>query len=113
MSTFQNKKNASEVHRIEMLRLATETLKGLPSNVTLDCWTSSLVVVKVNNFPIFRLLIDHKIGKSPVVTIRKDVQFLTEEDESVKKILVKQKKLYSETVIPEYLRMSEEIENIK
>lgn len=108
MSDFNKRLELETKQEKQMLKLAKSVLKGLPSNVTLECWTIGLVVVKIDNFSTLRLLIDWTIGKEPKLRIEKDVQCLSRKGEQLRKILTKQRKLYASTIIPEYLRMYEE-----
>lgn len=97
----------------EMLRVAIETLGVLPKNVTVSCWTTSLIVLEINRSSVLRLVIVDKINKEPVLRIEKDVQYLNAEEESLKKQIVKKKAHYSSIILPLYLKMKQEREQFK
>lgn len=108
MTDFLKRRELEMRQEKQILELAKSILKGLPNNVTLECWTIGLVVLKINNLSTLRLNIDWRIGKEPRLKIEKDVQFLSEEGERLRKVLVKQKEQYASTIIPVFLKMYEE-----
>ena len=110
IASLKKRQEVRNLHQKQMLELATNTLKGLPDNVKLECWTTSLIVIHIG-LSSLRLNIVWKIGKEPMLRIEKDVQFLCEEGEQVRKLLVKQKKNYASIIIPEFLKMTEIEEN--
>jgi hypothetical protein len=97
----------------EMLKVSIEALGILPKNVTVNCWTTSLIVLEINNFSVLRLLIVDKINKEPALRIEKDVQFLSAEQESLKKDVMKKKAYYSSIILPLYSKMKIEREQFK
>ena len=108
MRDFKQMKEFDKKQEAEMLRVAESTLQNLPANVAINCWTTSLVVLEINRSSVLRLNIVHKIGKEPILRIEKDAHFLNAEQESLKKIISKQKSKYSSVILPLYLKMAEE-----
>jgi hypothetical protein len=92
----------------EMSRAAADTLQNLPENVSIKCWTTSLIVLEINKFSVLRLLIEDRIGKEPRLKIEKDVQFLDAEGIALRNIIDKQRKKYSSVILPLYSSMKEQ-----
>ena len=113
MKSFKEMQALEKTLENEMSRVAADTLQNLPENVSIKCWTISLIVLEINKFPVLRLLIDARIGKEPRLKIEKDVQFLDAEGIALRNIVDKQRKKYSSVILPLYLKMVNERELYK
>lgn len=113
MKEFKEMQAFDKQQKEEMLRVVRNTLQNLPKNITISCLTTSLIVLEINKFAVLRLLIVDKIGKEPSLRIEKDAQFLNTEEESLRKIISKQKSQYSQVILPLYVKMKEEREQFK
>jgi hypothetical protein len=113
MKDFKEMQVFDREQESKMLGVAIETLGVLPKNVTVSCWTTSLIVLEINKSSVLRLLVVDKINKEPVLRIEKDVQYLTAEQEFLKKQVVKNKAHYSSVILPLYLKMKIEREQFK
>jgi len=113
MEGFKEMQVLNREQKNEMLKAAIEALGVLPENVTVNCWTTSLIILEINKSSVFRLLIVDKINKEPVLRIEKDVQFLNAEEESLKKQIMKKRAHYSSIILPLYLKMKQEFNQFK
>jgi len=113
MKEFKEMQAFNKQQKEEMLRVAVKALGVLPENVSISCWTTSLIVLEVNKSSALRLLIVDKIVKEPLLRVEKDVQFLNAEQESLKKLVMKKKAHYSSIILPLYLKMKQEMEQFK
>jgi hypothetical protein len=113
MKDFKEMQVINKEQKNEMLKVAIEALGTLPENVTVNCWTTSLIVLEIDKSSVFRLLIVDKFNKEPALRIEKDVQSLNAEQESLKKQIMKKRAHYSSIILPLYLKMKQEWERVK